>query len=304
MTAPRDADRLIQAFLSEGETDLPDRAYEAVRRDIHRTHQRVVLGPWREPHMSTVARVAIAAAAVVAIGLAWINFGPQRNGVGVLPTPSATTAPTPSPSPKQHPNAGAIEPGRYWLNAVGESDAVLLPRIAVTLPAGWTADGEGFYKNYSPDLNPGELDASDAGAGPALVAWQMSGTFVDPCTNLTLVRPTPGPGIDALAAAYAHQPGTTAGPPTAVTVDGYSGKFVELTVTADITKCADNFHIWASPDGNSRWVQGTNEMNRMYILDVGGHRFTFNARIPARTTAADRAELQAVIDSIHIEPKS
>ena len=48
MTAPRDADRLIQTFLSEGETDLPDRAFEAVRRDIHRTHQRVVLGPWRE----------------------------------------------------------------------------------------------------------------------------------------------------------------------------------------------------------------------------------------------------------------
>src|SRR5439155_6926508 len=76
MTAPRDADRLIQTFLSKGETDLPDRAFEAIRRDIHRTRQRVVLGPWREPDMSTIARVAIAAAAVVAIGLASLNFGP------------------------------------------------------------------------------------------------------------------------------------------------------------------------------------------------------------------------------------
>ena len=299
MTAPRDPDRLIQTFLSEGETDLPDWAYEAVRRDIQRTRQRVVLGPWREPHMSTIARVAIAAAAVVAIGLAWINFGPpDKKGVGAQQTP----APTPSPSPHQLPNAGAIEPGRYWLNAVGESDVILLPRIAVTLPAGWTADGDLVLKNYAPDLNTGEFDASDAGAGPALVAWQMSGTFVDPCTNHTLVKPTPGPSIDALADAFARQPGTAASPPTAVTVDGYSGKFVELTVTADIAKCPGTFWIWASPDGNSRFVQGTNEMDRMYILDVEGHRFTFDARIPARTTAADRAELEAVIASIEIQP--
>ena len=129
----------------------------------------------------------------------------------------------------------------------------------------------------------------------------MSGTFVDPCTNHTLVKPAPGPGVDALADAFAHQPGTTAGPPTAVTVGGYRGKVVELTVTADITKC-DRFTIWASPDGNSRFVQGTNEMNRMYILDVGGRRFTFSARIPARTTAADRAELEAILASLDIQP--
>jgi hypothetical protein len=57
-----------------------------------------------------------------------------------------------------------------------------------------------------------------------------------------------------------------------------------------------------SNDGNSRYVQGTNEMNRMYILNVEGHRFTFSARIPARTTTADRAELEAIIASVGIQP--
>ena len=61
MTAPRETDRLIRAFLHEGGTELPDRAFDAVRRDIHRTRQRVVIGPWREPDMSNLARVAIAA---------------------------------------------------------------------------------------------------------------------------------------------------------------------------------------------------------------------------------------------------
>ncbi len=299
MTASRDPDKLIAAFLDEGQTDLPDRVFDAVRSDIQRTRQRVVIGPWRQPNMNMFARVAVAAAAVVAVGFAWVNFGPSQVGPGV----GAQPTPTPTPSPQPLPDAGALAPGRYWLNGGPEvPNGTPVPRIAVTMPAGWTADGDLLLKNYAPDLNPGELDASDAGAGPSLVAWQISGTFVDPCTNHTLVKPTPGPGIDALADALAHQPGTTAGPLTAVTVDGYSGKFVELTVTTDISKCGDNFMIWASSDGNSRWVQGTNEMNRIYILDVEGRRFTFSARIPARTTAADRAELEAVIASIDIQP--
>jgi len=295
MTAPRNPDALIRAFLGEGETDLPDRAFDAIRSGIHTTHQRVVIVPWRYPDMSTFARVAVAAVAVLAVGLAWFNFGPSQNDVGGVPTP--TTTGTPSPSPQTLPDTGAIEPGRYWLDPVGAPTGTAQPQISLTLPAGWTSEqGLFIVKDYEP---------TDAGAGTALVAWQISGTFVDPCTDHTLVEPTPGPGIDALADALAHQPGTRAGPATAVTVDGYSGKFVEVTVTADITKCGpENFWIWASPDGDRRYVQGTNEMNRMYILDVDGQRFTFNARIPARTTAADRAELETILESIEIEPAS
>jgi len=290
MTASRDPDELITAFLDEGQTDLPDRVFDAVRSDIQRTRQRVVIGPWRQPNMTMFARVAIAAAAVVAIGFAWVNFGPSQAGPGV----GAQPTPSPSPSPKPLPNSGLVEPGRYTLITAGTIGPGPFPHVAVTVPAGWSAsNGDLLLKNYGP---------SDAEAGPAFVVWQMSGTYVDPCTDHTLVTPTPGPGIDALVDALDHQPGTTAGPPTAVTVDGYSGKFVEVTVTADITKCPDTFWIWGSADGNSRYVQGTNEMNRMYVLDVEGRRFTFNARIPARTTAADRAEIEAIIASIGIQP--
>jgi hypothetical protein len=290
MTA-RDPDVLIRAFLDEGQTDLPDRAFDAVRSDIHRTRQRVVIGPWREPRMSIFARVAIAAAAVLAVGLAWVNFGPPQNGVGTQPTP--TPSPTATPSPQTLP-VGPVEPGRYWLETVGETSGMTVPRMALTLPAGWRAD-VAVDKNYG---------GTDDGAGPALIAWQISGTYVDPCTDHTLVTPTPGPGIDALIDALSHQPGTTAGPATATTVGGYSGKYVEVTVTADITKCTGDgpFWIWASPDGDRRYVQGTNETNRIYVLDVNGQRFTFNARIPARTTAADRAELETIIASVEIVP--
>jgi hypothetical protein len=296
MTADRDTSRIVRSWLRDDQHESANRVLDIVLARLDATPQRRSWWPtWRFAQMNNI-RIAIAAAAVVVVALVGYSLLPMRGGPG---GPPASLSPTPSPQPL--PSAGAIEPGRYWLNGGPVPNGTTLPRIAVTMPAGWTADGDLLLKDYAPDLNPGELDPSDAGAGPSLVAWQISGTFVDPCTDLTLVEPTPGPGIDALAAALAHQPGTTAGPPTAVTVGGYSGKFVELTVTADITKCA-RFSIWASADGNSRFVQGTNEMNRIYILDVEGHRFTFSARIPARTTAADRAELETIIASIHIEP--
>ena len=66
MTA-RHSDVLIDAFLDEGRDDLPDRVFDAVRGEIHSTRQRAVIGPWREPQMSNLAKVALAAAAVIAV---------------------------------------------------------------------------------------------------------------------------------------------------------------------------------------------------------------------------------------------
>jgi transglutaminase-like putative cysteine protease len=68
MNATHDPDRLIRAFLDEGMTELPAHAYDEIRSDIERTRQRVVIGPWSEPHMSRLASFAVAAAAVVIIG--------------------------------------------------------------------------------------------------------------------------------------------------------------------------------------------------------------------------------------------
>ncbi len=100
MTAPRNPDDLIRAFLGEGESDLPDRAFDAVRADIHRTRQRVVIGPWREPKMSTFARVAIATVAVLAVGLVGrevLDSGPAAVTPSASP-PSASPSIAPSPT--------------------------------------------------------------------------------------------------------------------------------------------------------------------------------------------------------------
>ena len=112
----------------------------------------------------------------------------------------------------------------------------------------------------------------------------------------------PAHTIDALLAALAGQPGVKAGPTSSVTVDGYRGKVVELTVTTDPAKCTDGkFYTWGSTD-NAHYAQGVDEIERVYALDVNGQIVTFFARIPKRTTTEHRAELESLIASIDIQP--
>ena len=115
--------------------------------------------------------------------------------------------------------------------------------------------------------------------------------------------PTPE-GVEDLIAALGNQPGLSSRTATDVTIDGYDGQYVETTVTQDITKCGSgkgDFWLWASADGDRRYVQGTGEINRMYALDVDGELFTFDVRLPAITTDADRAETVAMLETLDIE---
>ena len=137
MTAPRNPERTLEAFLADGPMELPDRALDAVRRDIHRTRQRVVIGPWKEPTMSVLSRLAIAAAVIVAVGFAWINFGPRVLGPGgPTPSPNGTIGPSPSPV-LINGQGGLLVPGRYvfaYSNAAG-ADGMTGPSIAITVPS-------------------------------------------------------------------------------------------------------------------------------------------------------------------------
>lgn len=286
MTAPRNVDNLIRTFLDDGLVELPDRTYDAVRRDIHRTRQRAVLGLWKEPSMSALTRLAIAAAVLVAVGVAWVNLGPQSN-VG---PPNAS--PSPSPALISGDNR-ELEPGRYRFDyglAAGTDEVPGGTSVFMTIPAaGWTN-----YAAFAVDRNYG-LAPGDAGA--SLVMWKVTNRYENGCGGLTPLDPSPGPGIDELLESLAAQPGIATGPVTDVTVDGYAGKFVELTVTVNIATCPDEFYAWVD-----KFVQGNNEVLRVYALDVDGQRFTFFARIPVKTTAEHRAQLESIIASIDIEP--
>ncbi len=200
MTASRDTERLIRAFLDEGVTELPERVYHAVRSDIDRTHQRVVIGPWRTPDMNTFAKFAMAAAAVLVVALVGYNLLPSDTGSGGTPAVSPSPSPSPSPSitasqlPSPPPSDyaffpnGPIEAGRHPMVLAGKS-------LTVDMPPGWISH-LGFR------LHTGSSAA-------AFIFWTPapSNVYADPCAHEPLDPPA-GDTPAERAAAISSIPGT------------------------------------------------------------------------------------------------
>jgi hypothetical protein len=92
MTERRDPDRLIAAYFAQGAPDLPDRAFDAVRRDIHGIRQRRVVWPWRQPEGRVLGRALALAAAVLVLVSLWMLTVP-----GLGPGGGPTSSPTPTP---------------------------------------------------------------------------------------------------------------------------------------------------------------------------------------------------------------
>ncbi len=148
MSAHRDPDRLIATYFAQPAPDLPDRAFDAVRSDIHRTRQRLVLGPWQEPDARMLARaLPVAATILLVVSLEILNVLVLGPGGG----PTASPGPTPNVfrSPLYH--------------------------YSIVVPTGWTAtpgtvrwDGES-----QPSLGPNV----DQLAGPHLIVLGYAGPF-------------------------------------------------------------------------------------------------------------------------------
>jgi len=299
MTASRDPDRLIRAFLDEGPDQLPDRSYDAVRSHIDRTRQRAVIGPWREPRMSNVMRIALAAAAVVVVAFAGYNLLPEDRGPGgpsPSPSPSPTAAPTPTPAPTGPvalPSTGDLAPGTYYIDDRAITQA---KRLTLTVPAGWVTT-EGFlYKNQEA---PGEL---------MLVTWVLTHIFDDACHWDEGSIVDVGTTVDALVGALIDQKGREASPPSDVTFAGFPARRIELAVSAnlDTATCTNgNLRYWPDPGpdfGGGLCCNAAGNTDVVYVVDVAGNRLVVVARHYPDSSERDKAELQAVLDSIRIEP--
>jgi hypothetical protein len=121
MTTPRpDPEALLSAYLAVGMEVLPDRVVDAVLDEVHRTHQRTVIGTWRTRPVSRTTLAAAAVVALLALGAALLVVGG-----GPSPTPSeepspslrAIVAPSSTPSePSAAPTASPItDPAGVWI---------------------------------------------------------------------------------------------------------------------------------------------------------------------------------------------
>ena len=259
MTAPRDPDRLIEAFLGTGPTELPDRAYDAVRDHIEHTRQRVVIGPWREPTMSNLARVAIAAAVILAVGFGASRLLPGTPGVvggpSAMPSPSASTAPSLAAA-----SPTAVTPFTLTIDAPFAARLDFQATSDFKLWGDIGESGKGWYKH-----------SADPPNGVGVTVWKVDNARVGTC-GYSDMDPPLGPSVDDLADALIRQPHTVLHEDSPVTLDGYSGRYLDYT--ADLSNCT-KLNRWTVLNGLREALDG--EHDRVWILDVDGARVVIDA---------------------------
>ena len=220
MTAHRDPDRLVGAFLEEGPAELSPRLTGAIRDDIRHTDQRSPRRPWRMPTMTRPMLILVPLAAIVLLGGALLLGGgsnrqappgtpspsPVASAAGVASSPTPGSAGSPSPAASIFP----IADGEPWI-AFETNDS----RVALIRPDGtgrhlvldapdnmqqtpdWSPDGSrlAFARDYG---FAGQLWAVDADGSNGVALT----TFNDRCAPLCSFARSPRWSRDGTTIAY------------------------------------------------------------------------------------------------------
>jgi hypothetical protein len=253
--------------------------------------------------MNATLKIAAVAVLALAVGVGVVLLRPSTNSVTSGPSPSA------SPSPSQSPIAlpeGDFEAGTtYFISRVGGFGS---PRLIFTVPAmGWSGGGS--------NLRKGALTAPNNSVTVALTPWNVGNLYADPChwRSGGLLDPPVGPTVDDLATALVRQAGVTPSTVSDVTLGGYPGKKVELSLPAglDVATC-DKFGDGSDAGVGiyARWEEsgfpgghnfGNGQRNTVYILDLDGLRAVIDTLSMPIASEADLAELEQLVASIRFE---
>jgi hypothetical protein len=310
VSADRDVTRIIRSWLEEGVTALPDRVLDPVLDQLPATPQRRAMWPARrllDMHIPT--RIAVAAAALLALAVIGVIAIPRGSGVaGLGTTSSPTPVPTTSAAPVPLPSAGALAPGTYAMTPFARPDsaeACITPpqrgcsetaaddsiRVTFAVSDGWEPD----------PLHIGIWLAGKNNAPPdgAALFFERGGwLYTDPCHTSPPPTIQVGPTVDDFANALANHPSLNTTKPVAVTLGAYAGKYMDVQIPSDISACTDNYWPWEP----GIYAQGPSQRWHLWILDVNGIRVVILTTDYAGTSANDRTALQAIVNSIQIQP--
>jgi hypothetical protein len=123
MTTNRDPETVMDAWLDEGPTDLPDATRRAILAALPTTQQarRGPFAPWRLHSMNGSARIALGAAAIVIVAVGGIYLLGGLRPTGSVGGPG----PSPSPTATSNVNGGTItltSSGCTWTGNPGSLD--------------------------------------------------------------------------------------------------------------------------------------------------------------------------------------
>jgi hypothetical protein len=164
--------------------------------------------------------------------------------------------------------------------------------VTIHAPA-WTGGSGILVKNDNVD--------PPAGAGMIVFAGPLY-VYGDPCRWESTTPATPATTVDEIATALAAQASRNASDPVDVTVGGYAGKSITLTVPDDATfsECDQGyFGSWGTTDEPTpgRYHQGPGQIDEVWILDVNGVPMVIDSMYYAGTPAEHVAEIRAIVES-------
>jgi hypothetical protein len=290
MTTDRDTTRIVRSWMDEGVTQLPDRVLDAVLDQIPTTQQRQAGWPTarRFPVMSTIAKfgaAAIIVAAAVMLGYTYLSSPDVGSGGIDDPTPAPTATATTSTS--------GLEARRYSVQP-GISAAVSLE-----VPAGWSAmDAWAFSGPIG----------HEAPNGVGLRFYTVTNLLNNPSSlGDGPLDPPVGPTVDDLMQAIVAQTAWTSSSPTETVIGGYPAQHVQVTIPDDAElesrgREGDAFYLFLDGADGQIYGWAIGQTFDVYAVDVNGERLVFDGLHYPGTSEADLEALQAVVDSIRIEP--
>ncbi|HZM74066.1 MAG TPA: hypothetical protein VFC71_11895 [Candidatus Polarisedimenticolia bacterium] len=231
----------------------------------------------------SVRLAAAAVIGVIALGVIYLNLPGRGDVAGPSPSPSASPSPTIAASPSASvapalPQAGPLAPGTY--SYLGTN-----LRVTLTVPSGW--EGGGFFVS---------LPESEAPNGASLGFRQPTVVYGDPCDEGTS-RPLDSTVAD-LVDALANLPHVTDSAQEDVTLSGFSGTHLSFVIDTEGIDCIMALYrqveFVRAPDNG--------EQLELWILDVAGTRLVVDVATSPGTSADVRAEMQAMVDTLVIEP--
>jgi hypothetical protein len=223
--------------------------------------------------------------------------------VGARPSPTAVPAPTYPANVKDVPAFSPLEVETYFVEPVATDIEVFY-----TIPAdGWMSWFGAFKVGQATDEPLPRVGLS---------IINVTNVVQEGCTGHVATVPQVGPTVDDMATALAAlSPFVLTKPPSDVTIDGFSGKHLELTVP-DIAfeVSGDNAVFTGCTDGKLKsWIGEPlsyafygyfhpGQVEEFWLLDVDGQRLMIVADTSPGSSKGDIAELRSILDSIDIVP--
>jgi len=304
MNQRSDIDRVLQVWMDDGPSTMPDRVIDVVADRISVQRQRRSWRLLRRLAMNPIFKLGAAAAAVLVIAVVGYNLLPGPSGPGAGPSPSPS--PTPQATLKALPE-GPLSGGTYRIEPFRDDPTF---SIVADIPAGW----DGYPANGAV-----AKDSQDD-LGVLIAFMKADGLHSDPCQwdlDGTRAYDQPGdvvvgPTVDDLVSALKANTSYTSTTPSLLTLGGYDGREIEVQVPADIDMDTCDretgspkgmYYVFSGMDAGF-YAQGPGAGYRwhLFIVDVGGTRLITAVGYFAETPQADFAAALAIVESFEFTP--